>query len=69
MITRQIICHKLVIGPSVERAYKSMDGHILLWFMPDGNDYYVISLNDEDANGGEYTESMRMFVADEAFLK
>jgi hypothetical protein len=40
--------NKLVIGPALERSYKSMDGHIVLRVMPGGKTYYVIILNDEN---------------------
>lgn len=40
--------NKIVIGPSLERAYKSMEGHILLRVMPGGKEYYIIILNDEN---------------------
>ena len=40
--------NKLVIGPSLENACKSMDGHILVRVMPGGGEYYVIILNDEN---------------------
>ena len=40
--------NKIVIGPSLENAYKSMDGHILVRVMPGGNEYYVIILNDNN---------------------
>jgi hypothetical protein len=46
--TNMMEANKLVIGPALEKAYKSMDGHILLRVMPGGNEYYVIILNDED---------------------
>jgi hypothetical protein len=40
--------NKLVIGPALERSYKSMDGHIVLRVQPGGDTYYVIILNDEN---------------------
>ena len=40
--------NRLVIGPRLENAYKSMDGHILVRVMPGGDEYYVIILNDEN---------------------
>ena len=46
--TNMMEANKLVIGPALEKAYKSMDGHILLRVMPGGNEYYVIILNDEN---------------------
>ncbi|MDO1444948.1 hypothetical protein Q0590_01730 [Rhodocytophaga aerolata] len=46
--TNMLEPNKLVIGPSLENAYKSMDGHILVRVMPGGNTYSVIILNDEN---------------------
>jgi len=46
--TNMMEANMLVIGPSLERAYKSMDGHILLRVMPGATEYYVIILNDEN---------------------
>ncbi|MEX2230588.1 MAG: hypothetical protein WD824_00400 [Cyclobacteriaceae bacterium] len=46
--TNMMEANKIVIGPRLENAYKSMDGHILLRVMPGGNEYYVIILNDEN---------------------
>jgi beta-lactamase superfamily II metal-dependent hydrolase len=46
--TNMMEANKIVIGPALEKAYKSMDGHILLRVMPGGNEYYVIILNDEN---------------------
>jgi hypothetical protein len=40
--------NKIVIGPALERAYKSMDGHIVLRVMPGGKEYFIIILNDEN---------------------
>lgn len=47
--TNMMEANKLVIGPSLENAYKSMEGHILVRVLPGGNEYYVIILNDENA--------------------
>jgi beta-lactamase superfamily II metal-dependent hydrolase len=46
--TNMLEANKLVIGPALERSYKSMDGHIVLRVMPGGKTYYVIILNDEN---------------------
>jgi hypothetical protein len=40
--------NKIVIGPALENAYKSTQGHILVRVMPGGSEYYVIILNDEN---------------------
>lgn len=39
--------NKIVIGPRVERSYKSLQGHILVRVMPRGREYYVIILDDQ----------------------
>lgn len=46
--TNMLEANKNVIGPALQRAYKSMDGHILVRVMDDGKKYYVIILNDEN---------------------
>jgi len=46
--TNMLEANKNVIGPGLERSYKSMDGHILVRVMPGGKTYYVIILNDEN---------------------
>jgi hypothetical protein len=43
--------NKTVIGPALERAYQSMDGHIVLRVFPGGMTYYVYILNDENEVG------------------
>jgi hypothetical protein len=46
--TNMLEANKLVIGPFLERSYKSTDGHIVVRVMPDTKKYYVIILNDEN---------------------
>lgn len=46
--TNMLEANRLVIGPLIDRAYKSQQGHILLRVMPGGNEYYIIVLNDTD---------------------
>ena len=46
--TNMMEANKIVIGPLLERSYKSMDGHIVVRVMPGGNEYFVIILNDEN---------------------
>ena len=46
--TNMLEANKLVIGPALDRAYKSMDGHIVLRVLPGGDTYYVIILDDEN---------------------
>lgn len=48
--TNMLEANKLVIGPRLENAYKSMDGHILVRVMPGADEYYVIILNDENTH-------------------
>lgn len=55
--TNMLEANKLVIGPSLEKSYKSMDGHIVLRVMPDTKTYYIIILNDEN----EINEVKRIF--------
>ncbi len=45
--TNILEANKNVIGPSLERAYKSTEGHIVLRVLPGGETYYVIILEDE----------------------
>jgi hypothetical protein len=40
--------NKNVIGPALEQAYKSMDGHIVVRVLPGGKTYYILILNDEN---------------------
>lgn len=46
--TNMLEANKNVIGPFLERSYKSMDGHIVVRVMEGGKNYYVIILNDEN---------------------
>jgi hypothetical protein len=46
--TNMMEANKIVIGPLIERSYKSMDGHILVRVMPGAKEYFVIILNDEN---------------------
>ena len=46
--TNMLEANKNVIGPALERAYKSMDGHIVVRVMPGAATYYVFILNDEN---------------------
>lgn len=43
--------NQLVIGPLVERSYRSLQGHIVVRVLPGGKIYYVIILDDSVANG------------------
>jgi beta-lactamase superfamily II metal-dependent hydrolase len=46
--TNMMEANKIVIGPLIERSYKSTDGHIVLRVMPGAKEYFVIILNDEN---------------------
>lgn len=46
--TNMLEANKNVIGPALERSYKSMDGHIVVRVIDGGKSYYVIILNDEN---------------------
>lgn len=48
--TNMLEPNKNVIGPALDKAYKSMDGHIVLRVEPGAKQYYVIILNDENEN-------------------
>jgi hypothetical protein len=44
--TNMVQANRDVIGPLIDRAYKSTQGHILVRVLPGGNSYYVIILDD-----------------------
>jgi Metallo-beta-lactamase superfamily len=44
--TNMMEANELVIGPLVEQAYKSRQGHIVVRVLPGGASYYVIILDD-----------------------
>jgi len=44
--TNMLQANKDVIGPLVDRSYKSTQGHILVRVLPGGTSYYVIILDD-----------------------
>jgi len=48
--TNMLEPNKLVIGPMIEQSYKSLQGHILVRVMPGGKQYWVIILEDGDAD-------------------
>jgi glycerophosphoryl diester phosphodiesterase/beta-lactamase superfamily II metal-dependent hydrolase len=45
--TNMLEANKIVIGPSLERAYQSTEGHILVRVQPGGATYQVIILDDD----------------------
>jgi beta-lactamase superfamily II metal-dependent hydrolase len=44
--TNMLEANRIVIGPLIDRSYKSQQGHILVRVMPGGTSYYVIILDD-----------------------
>lgn len=46
--TNMLEPNKLVIGPLIDQAYKSTDGHIVVRVSTGGDEYHVIILNDEN---------------------
>ncbi|MGZ5134890.1 MAG: hypothetical protein ACXWCG_07060 [Flavitalea sp.] len=44
--TDMVQANKDVIGPLIDRSYKSLQGHILVRVLPGGASYYVIILDD-----------------------
>lgn len=44
--TNMLEANRLVIGPLIDRAYKSQQGHIVIRVLPGGSSYYVIILDD-----------------------
>ncbi|HNR16126.1 MAG TPA: hypothetical protein PKG90_05645 [Chitinophagaceae bacterium] len=44
--TNMLEANKLVIGPLIDRSYKSQQGHILVRVLPGGASYYIIVLDD-----------------------
>lgn len=63
--TNMLEANKIVIGPLIDRSYKSMQGHIVVRVLPGGNNYYVIILDDANADGkvksvfGPYTSKKK----------
>ncbi len=44
--TNMLEANRLVIGPLIDRSYKSQQGHIVVRVMPGGQSYYVVILDD-----------------------
>jgi hypothetical protein len=63
--TNMLEANRQVIGPLVDRMYKSQQGHIVVRVMPGGNQYYVIILDDHRADMpvkaifGPYTSTIK----------
>jgi hypothetical protein len=47
--TNMLEANRIVIGPLVDRSYKSQQGHIVVRVMPGGSSYYVLILDDSQA--------------------
>lgn len=47
--TNMLEANKIVIGPLIDRSYKSQQGHIVVRVMPDTKQYFVIILDDSSA--------------------
>lgn len=48
--TNMLEANKLVIGPLIDRSYKSQQGHVLVRVSPGGNTYHVIVLDDTQSD-------------------
>jgi hypothetical protein len=48
--TNMLDANRHVIGPLIDRAYKSQQGHVVVRVMPGGEKYFVIVLHDNDAS-------------------
>ena len=48
--TNMLEANKIVIGPLIDRSYKSQQGHIVVRVLPGGATYYVIILDDTRAD-------------------
>lgn len=46
--TNMLEANRTVIGPLIDRAYKSTQGHIVVRVMPGGSSFYVIILDDNN---------------------
>ncbi|WP_153798403.1 hypothetical protein [Foetidibacter luteolus] len=44
--TNMLDANKYVIGPLIDRSYKSTQGHIVVRVLPGGKEYYIIILDD-----------------------
>lgn len=48
--TNMLESNRYVIGPLIDRSYKSLQGHIVVRVLPGGKEYYVIILDDSRAD-------------------
>jgi hypothetical protein len=44
--TNMLEANRIVIGPLIDRSYKSQQGHIVVRVLPGGKNYYVVILDD-----------------------
>ena len=44
--TNMLEANKIVIGPLIDRSYRSQQGHIVVRVLPGGKNYYVVILED-----------------------
>jgi len=44
--TNMLDANRIVIGPLIDRSYKSLQGHIVVRVLPGGKEFYVIILDD-----------------------
>ena len=48
--TNMMEANELVIGPLIDRSYRSLQGHIVVRVLPGGKTYYIIILDDSQAD-------------------
>ena len=48
--TNMLEANRIVIGPLIDRSYKSQQGHIVVRVSPGGQNYYIIILDDGRTN-------------------
>ena len=48
--TNMLESNRNVIGPLIDKSYKSQQGHIVVRVMPGGKEYYVVVLDDSNKN-------------------
>lgn len=48
--TNMLEANKIVIGPLIDRSYKSQQGHIVVRVLPGGKNYFIIILDDTRAD-------------------
>ncbi|HXO74409.1 MAG TPA: hypothetical protein VN824_04245, partial [Puia sp.] len=48
--TNMMEANQLVIGPLIDKSYRSLQGHIVVRVLPGGKTYYIIILDDSQAD-------------------